>query len=326
MRGLAIGRASRHAVFHGETQSIEEAEQEVLGYETSPLFEGAAFKVATRLLGLETTTWIAADGRPLFELALHGVMISALEEEATARRYLVEASLNKLDSLVDFSLLRAGPVDEPRRVARMELVLEGVPAGFAIPSEGGQRCSIQGGSTVCDINVNAALAQGDAAKYLRATLAAPSTDAEIQVLARSLGAGAASDDERVARILSWIDANIAKEAVDAFTAIDVLRSGRAECQGHAYLFAALARALGMPARIVNGLAYSEAHGGFLYHSWNETWIAGRGWQPVDATFGQPRADATHLKLLEGETVGELAPLVSLVGRLRAPQVSVLSRW
>jgi transglutaminase-like putative cysteine protease len=82
----------------------------------------------------------------------------------------------------------------------------------------------------------------------------------------------------------------------------------------------------MPARIVNGLAYSEAHGGFLYHSWNETWIAGRGWQPVDATFGQPRADATHLKLLEGETVGELAPLVSLVGRLRAPQVSVLSRW
>ena len=39
---------------------------------SSALFEGPAFKVATRLLGLETTTWIAADGRPLLELAMHG--------------------------------------------------------------------------------------------------------------------------------------------------------------------------------------------------------------------------------------------------------------
>jgi len=42
-----------------------------------------------------------------------------------------------------------------------------------------------------------------------------------------------------------------------------------------------------------------AHGGFL--TWNELWVEGRGWRPVDATFGQPLADATHLKLLEGET-------------------------
>jgi hypothetical protein len=35
--------------------------------------------------------------------------------------------------------------------------------------------------------------------------------------------------------------NIAKEAVDSFTAVDVLRERR-RMQGHAYLFAALARA------------------------------------------------------------------------------------
>ena len=179
---------------------------------------------------------------------------------------------------------------------------------------------------VCRIDARADPAAGSVGNYLRATLAAPSADAEIAELARKLGVGAASDDERIATILSWIDSNIAKEAIDVFTAVDVLRGGRAECQGHAYLYAALARALGMPTRVVNGLVYSSGHGGFLYHTWNETLIAGRGWQPVDATFGQRRADATHVKLLEGESVAELAPLVSLVGRLRAPHVAVLSRW
>jgi transglutaminase/protease-like cytokinesis protein 3 len=106
----------------------------------------------------------------------------------------------------------------------------------------------------------------------------------------------------------------------------VLRERRAECQGHAYLFAALARASGVPVRVVNGLAYSDEHGGFLYHTWNEAWIAGRGWQPVDATFGQPHADATHLKLLEGEAAGDLLPLVNLVGRIKVSSVTALARW
>ena len=55
--------------------------------------------------------------------------------------------------------------------------------------------------------------------------------------------------------------------------------------------------------------------------WNEAWIAGRGWQPVDATFGQVHADATHLKLLEGEQTGDLVPLVGLVGKLRVASLS-----
>jgi transglutaminase-like putative cysteine protease len=123
-----------------------------------------------------------------------------------------------------------------------------------------------------------------------------------------------------------MDANIAKEAVDAFSAVDVLRNRKAECQGHAYLFAALARAAGIPTRIVNGLVYSEAHAGFLFHTWNEAWIAGRGWRPVDATFGQPHADATHVKLVEGETPGELVPLAGLVGRVRIASVRPLAHW
>ncbi|HEX2334386.1 MAG TPA: transglutaminase-like domain-containing protein [Burkholderiales bacterium] len=321
--GLKIGKSARYSVFHGETQAIAEAEQEVLAYETSALFEGPAFKVATRMLGIETTTWIGADGRPLLELAMQGVLISALEDEARARRYLVEASLNKRDALVEFSLLRAGPIAEPRRVSRMEIVLAGMPQNFDAADPACRRAADR---LECRIDRSAPLLGGDPARYLEPTLAVPSVLTEISSLARAIASGAASDEERIARLVAWMDVNIAKEAVDAFSAADVLRARRGECQGHSYLFAAFARALGLPARVVNGIAYSEEHGGFLYHTWNEVWIAGRGWQPVDATFGQAHADATHVKLIEGETAAELLPLVNLVGRVRVASVSALARW
>ncbi len=41
------------------------------------------------------------------------------------------------------------------------------------------------------------------------------------------------------------------------------------------------------------------------------------WLPVDPTFGQVGVDATHLKLLEGESTAELMPLVDIVGRIKA---------
>ncbi len=322
LKDLKVGASGRYDVFHGETQSITQAEQQVLGYEASPLFEGPAFKVETKLLGLDTTTWIAADGRPVFELGLRGVIVSALEEEAAARRYLVEASLNKRDAMVDFSLIRAGPIEEPRRVSRMEIVLSGLPAAF---DPANPACRRERERLVCSID-SLRHYGGDPKKHLAPTLAAPSTLHEISGLAKTIAGDAAGDEERISRLLAWMDANIAKEAVDAFTASDVLRARRAECQGHAYLFAAFARALGIPTRIVNGIAYSAEHGGFLYHTWNEAWLGGRGWRAVDATFGQARADATHVKLIEGESAAELAPLVGLVGRLRVESVAALSRW
>ena len=107
-----------------------------------------------------------------------------------------------------------------------------------------------------------------------------------------------------------------------FSALDVLVTRKAECQGNTYLYAAFARSLGIPTRVVNGLVYSETFGdGFLYHTWAESHLDGR-WIPVDPTFGQVNADATHIKLLEGESLVELAPMVSLMGRLKAKVVEV----
>jgi len=329
MHGMRVGDARRYLVFNGETQTPDEASQAVLGFESSTLFEGPAFRITTAMLGLETTSWIAPDGRPLLELSAHGTLVAALEDEARAKDYLVAASLSKNEALIDFSILRGATIAEPRSVSRMEIVLEGVPPDFAVPSEGGQSCVRAGARLHCRVDRSVPFVSAERAapaRYLQPTLAAPANDGEIVQLARTLAPALVEPREAVRRILAWIDANIGNEAVDAFSAVDALHARRAECQGHAYLFAALARALGVPTRVVNGLVYSAAHRGFLYHTWNEVWLPGEGWRSVDATFGQGLADATHLELIEGESLGELAPLARLVGQLRLESARAEAHW
>ncbi len=329
MRGLAIGRSYRYTVLNGETQALAEAEQEVLAYEASTVFAGSAFKLRTRALGLESTTWITANGRPVFELALRGVMISALEDEGRAKRYLVAANLNRDEALLGFSVMRVPPLDEARRVSRLEIALEGVPPELGVPDDAAQRCTRDGTRLGCTVDRDAAPAAEPPARlaaYLKPSLVVTSADPEIARLARELQAGAGGAPGRVARIIAWMEANIGKAALDVFTASDVLRERRAECQGFAYLFAALARAMGIPARVVNGIVYSRDHGGFVYHSWNEVHLEGEGWRAVDAIFGQARADATHVKLIEGESLVELVPLAGMVGRASVAEVRALARW
>jgi len=314
-RGLRVGDAATATVFVGESQSLATAEIRVAGYETSTLFEGTAYRVVTTLLGLET--------------AMHGAMISALEEPARARAYLVEASLAKQESLLDFSLMRSAPVPQPRRTSAMHIVLEDVPEIVDAPGSDGQRCTRAGEQLDCRIDRRTSALPGapqDLRRYLQPTVAVPSHEGQFIGLARELRVEAADPDGSIGRLLAWMDANIAKEAIDAFSAADVLRERRGECQGHAYLFAALARAGGLPTRVVNGIVYVPEYRGFLYHTWNEVWIAGEGWRPVDATFSQPRADATHVALAVGESAAQLAPLAAMVGRSRVASVDAIAHW
>jgi len=132
---------------------------------------------------------------------------------------------------------------------------------------------------------------------------------DTEIIAISIGPAKAQ------AILDWIGRNIRKEPADVFSALDVLTTGRAECQGHAYLFAALARASGIPTRVANGLVYADELKGFAYHAWNESLIDGQ-WIAIDPMFGQFEADATHFKLLYGENLGDLAPLAAWIGTTR----------
>jgi hypothetical protein len=317
VRGLAVGREYRYRIYSSESQRVLDVDQRVTGFQTSDLFLGSAFRVETAAMGQRTTAWVDSRGLPLLEMTLNGVMISALEGESEARRYLALAALNKRESLLAFSLIRPErPLPDARATRSMTMALSGVP--WPPPSDGRQKCTsapTEPGSVTCVVGTDAVGSEGDDAAYLRPSLAAPSDAALVRETASAIVGNAEDPEQRVERLLAWMRANIRRTPVDAYSALDVLERREAECQGHAYLLAAFARSLGLPTRVVNGLAYSEQFQGFLYHTWVETRI-GSSWEAIDPTFAQRRADATHLKLIEGESAGDLLPLVEWVGKVK----------
>ena len=314
LQGLRVGAEFHWQVFNGETQQVDEAAQRIESYETSELFAGPAFKLRTDMLGMGSTTWLDARGRPVFELAMNGVMISALEDETTARGYLAAAALNRNDVILEWSLVKAPlALSDPRKASYLRIILPG--AERAPLSDERQRCRREAADVVCDIDATRPAAPGPADEALKPSAVVTSNDPKIRELARSLVSPQAPARAKVTAILAWIDANIAPEAVDAFSARDVLDARRGECQGHAWLYAALARALGVPTRVVNGLVYAPEYGGFLYHTWAESLIDGE-WRAVDPTFRQLPADATHIALGRGESMADLASLVEWMGKTR----------
>ena len=77
------------------------------------------------------------------------------------------------------------------------------------------------------------------------------------------------------------------------------------------MFIALARSVGIPARICSGLIFSQD--AFYYHFWPEVYV-GR-WVQTDPTLGQTLADANHIQLggstVESDTLLEFAEGVFL---------------
>ena len=96
------------------------------------------------------------------------------------------------------------------------------------------------------------------------------------------------------------------------SALDVLEMKKGDCNEHAILFTALARAAGIPTKIYVGLVNLDGYA-YYYHAWCAVWLG--SWIPVDPTFNQFPADVGHLKLKEGE-IAEQAVVLKVVGKLQ----------
>lgn len=106
------------------------------------------------------------------------------------------------------------------------------------------------------------------------------------------------------------------------SALEVLQHRTGDCSEHAVLAAALARAVGIPSRVVSGLVH--VGGRFAYHMWVEVWVED-GWYALDPTIGDGSVDATHIKLaassLAGGAVGDLS--LAIMRAMNRLQVNVV---
>lgn len=329
LQGLAVGRHYRYRVYDGQRQELATVSQAIEAYQESDLFEGRAYRIETELGGQQSTLWINDRAEPVLERAWRGLLFSTLETERQAKGYLARASVNKRDVLVEFSRVRANvPLPKPRDVTAMQVLLQELPDAFAVPSGAAQQCERVERDTRCTIRrADPSVMSGGAgsggeafASYVQPTMAVDSADPRSQATARTIVADTPDPIARITRLVQWIQENVEQAPVDVFSSSGVLQGRKAECQGLTWLYAAFARSLGIPTRVVNGLVYSVELDGFLYHTWAESHV-GSGWLPVDPTFDQVGADATHIKLIEGERPVDLLPLTDIVGRI---QIKILS--
>lgn len=158
-------------------------------------------------------------------------------------------------------------------------------------------------------------AAGEAfAPFLKATPEIQSDERRIRDLAREI-AGGETDALRTAEMLTaWVHAHLRKTyRAKLPNALEVLEARSGDCKAHAVLLTALARAVGLPARTVSGLV-ATGDGKFYYHEWAEIYVG--EWMPADAAFNQVNADATHIKLGQGEPLEQAVAIASVIGRLR----------
>ena len=94
-------------------------------------------------------------------------------------------------------------------------------------------------------------------------------------------------------------------------ALSTLNNKMGDCNEHAVLLAALARAVGIPARLEAGLAY--LNGRFYYHAWNLLYLG--EWITADAALGQVPADVTHIRLSSGAHSLPL-DLIGVIGKIQ----------
>ena len=140
------------------------------------------------------------------------------------------------------------------------------------------------------------------APYLKATAEFNADNEQVKKQAKEI-AGEDHDAWSVAQKLAdWTHQNLEWKSVANADVGQTLATREADCSEFSALFVAMARSLGLPARIVSGLAYSgESFGG---HAWVEVW-AGK-WIELDPTWGTHFVDATHIRNESGALVTSAA--------------------
>lgn len=271
-----------------------------------------ALKLSEEHGGVRTTVWLDDSGAVLRETTALGF---ALEREPRATALRGADDHAPIDLVATSRIPLTGAIASPRGVAALTLRVTG-SGRTTIPNAPPRQRLLNDILRVTrePMPATAPLAGARDAALAPYLIAAPlieADDPEITARARTIVGDA--DDAVIAarRLVGWVYAHVAKEpSVTVPSARAVLAAGRGDCNEHAVLLTALARASGIPARMVAGAVY--ANDGFYYHAWTELWL-GR-WISADAVFDQLPTDATHVKLIEGGPERHIA-LASVIGRL-----------
>lgn len=116
-------------------------------------------------------------------------------------------------------------------------------------------------------------------------------------LAKTILADETEPVKQILLLAGWVRAKAKAPSAATVPELLSLITNRPDNQQQATSFAALARAAGIPATIVHGIALRQQK--FLPQSWNEVCVNG-GWVSLDPAANQFPADLTHIRLLQND--------------------------
>jgi len=313
---LKTGKQFAYPIFDPSTMQMQTLHIKVKGREAINVM---GKQINTRKLvfdfkGAEQTAWLSPDGEVVREEGLFGMTIEKVSREQAM------AGLD-IDPGQDLTELAAVTVDQnlenPRSLSNLVVAVRGIEFDNLDLTGGRQTLS---GNRLRITTEDMADGGGEKAAFSTQPFAAALTAGpfiqsdhpKIKKLAEKLTNGIDTPLEKAERLVAWVYENIEKRPVLSVPdALSTLKTRRGDCNEHAMLLAALARAAGMPAEIEAGLVY--LNGRFYYHAWNRLYIG--QWITADAVFGQIPADATHIRLVHGAPEKQL-DLMAVIDRIQ----------
>jgi len=275
-----------------------------------------AFKVVSRFAGITSASWITDVGEVVREESPLGLVV--VKETPERAQALAVPGKVQTDMLEAAAIVPRSPrrIDDPRAVRRLRMRVTGID-GFDPAELNGAGQTLDG--DVIEMRDARTLEPGpldpDRGRYIGPEAFLESDAPEIRTEAERAVFEAKEPRARAERLVRRVNALLEKKpTVSLPSALEVLRTRVGDCNEHTALYVALARAVGLPARIAVGLVH--LHGAFYYHAWAEVYLEenGRGlWLPVDPTLNEFPADATHLRLARGG-LEKQAVILGLIGK------------
>jgi hypothetical protein len=271
------------------------------------------WRVESDILGVRMTSWITEDGRLIKQISPPDM--TAVREKAGTSPY---QGITEYDVTESTSIRANKELKDARKIKHMKVEIMGLEPEYGFELSDGYRQSSNGNVVVINVHNISRLKSYKIpnrdprfAPYLKADNSIQSGDKEIISKSREILGGEKDALKAVEKLNRWVYKNLKKTGTASIpNARDVLKSGSGDCNEHSALFAALARAAGIPTKTVSGTIYLD--GRFYYHAWNEVYVG--EWIAVDPTFGQVPADATHIKFVSGDlTKGSV--IINAVGKI-----------
>jgi hypothetical protein len=267
----------------GQLATLQRASEGLLKYELSDVFVGNL----KHTIRLENPSYSTA----------RGMLLVPLIRNETARHYVIISNFSSA-------------IGQPKLVTDNSENLYAVWNNVEISREGHvafeTNCLVLSFATQYQIDTNYSVNYDKSfelyRKYTQPEDLIQSNDPEIVQKARNVTSNANTTSAKASRIYDFVVKHIHYAAQDEERgALWALEKGAGDCSEYSYLFIALCRASGIPARAKAGFAFHYSSETMEDgHMWAEYYLGDYGWVPVDATWNLFNTiDYRHFSSIQG---------------------------